>query len=941
MSCDRYLLSQGKRPEPTLKTKARALSLAVLSPIVALPAVATAQQDQNVRQYEEVVITGSRIKRADLESSSPVAVISRVELEAAGAADVGEVLRRLPAVTGASSSNRTGGDTDGITTIDLRGIGDNNTLVLINGRRAVQRDIDGQVDLSSVPMEVVERIEVLKDGASAVYGSDAIAGVVNIITKKNFEGLMINAERGQSRYSDADNRYLSLTWGAEHDKGSFLVNVARRAEDGYFRRDREISKDADLRRFGDFGNNMRSSRSPATRIRDADGGTLIPGLSGTITAKDGVVITPGDPLDPNDFRDWLGQWGNETPCNISGTCDSFNYHDFESASNDHETTSLFLSSDYRINDHARAYAEINITNLKSLSIFAPAAIDFREAFDNVRAIVSADNIYNPFGVDLNIQRRITENGIVRPKFADVNTRRIILGLDGKIGDSEWDYDIGVNLQESSGTETRGDQISLQRVRTAMGPSFVDSGGVARCGTPGEVISGCVPINMIGPFGSITREMQDYIFVNKPFKQTENQISALLANFTGPLFDMPAGTAYLATGLEVRHEDATVNYDRATNTGDIAFIEAQEDTDAPTRKINELYAELLLPLHETVDLELAVRYSDYNDFGSTTNPKVGIKWSPTEDLTIRGTVSEGFRAPTFGELYKGNALGFQNGADPCEGPNFASLPGCNGIQSPNVLGYTIRTGGTEELEPEESESFTAGIVYTPSQLEGLSITVDYWEIEQKNVVDTIDSDFIVQQNATTGTLFADAIRRDPTTNELISVDVKQTNIGKREMAGWDLSVRYSLPDTAWGGFDFTFDYAYMDKWNDKPSPDADLRELAGTSTTTRTLPNDRWIAGIRWYRDNYDANWSLTYIGDLDDLGNLDANDNPYPVDDYFKNDAQFSYMLHDYDAKVTLGIDNVFDEEPPRYGATVRGGHDSYTYSSRGRFYYFRASKTF
>lgn len=913
------------------------------------PTAAFGQQSAQL-ELEEVLVTGSRIKRSELEAASPVAIISSEQIGQTGATDLGQVMNQLPAVTGSPRSQHgAGGFNDGSVEIRLRGLDARNTLVLINGRRSVQRGTGSSVDLGSIPLATIERIEVLKDGASAVYGSDAVAGVVNVILKRDYDGLMLEGEIGESSQGDGRRESASLTWGGQFadQRGRALVSATYQSEDAIFRRDRDISSDADLRRFG--GSNLRSGRAPATRIRaanSADAALLETIAPGNLTARSQYGISPdarlGSGLTVADLQNNFRTWTYETPepCNVSQACDGFDYHDYETQSNDHKTNGLWVSGDYDLGGDNRLFAELGFSSVDSTGIFAPAAVEFSELVDGRRNIVSANSIYNPFGVDVNVQRRVTENGIVRPTHNEGTTQRFVFGVEGALF-HDWDYSVALNLQDADNLVSRGSQMSVERVRQAIGPSFIetaaDGSPVFRCGDPGNVIFGCVPLNLIGPVGSIDQSMLDWIFVNKPTERSTNKLRAVNADFTGPLFDLPGGAAQLAVGAEYREEHAAIVLDRATNVGDVAFVEAQEDTLAPTREIKEVYSEILLPVLSKVDIEAAVRWSDYNDFGSSTNPKIGLKYRPFESLLLRGTYSEAFRAPTFGELYAGRAFAFVNFEDPCESGSQAQLPGCpGGSPLPPNLGFSQRTGGTRNLKAEEAESYTLGVVYTPS--EELSLTADYWNIKQSNVVDTIGVQVKMDDAANNGAAspyFADVVR-DPVSGELLYVDDTLQNIAQREIAGWDLAARYSLRDTAWGEFLFGIDLSHMTRWRDNEDDDE-----VGTWSDRSALPENRVVGQIAWELGAWGASANIQYI---DSMHNVEAGEGIIDhVDSYTRTDAQVSYTTDRFgkELRVVLGVLNLFDQDPPIVGTTVDGGTDPTTYDPTGMYPYLRISQRF
>ena len=914
----------------TIKRKLRALSFTAAAVSCALSGTTWAQetndQDTAAEAGNVVSITGSRIKRQQLVSSSPVTVLDRDAIEQSGVSSVGELLTELPSVIGSPGTPRSGGNNNGIATVRLRGLSSNNTLVLINGRRVSTRGVSSTVDLETIPFDAVERVEVLKDGASAVYGSDAIAGVVNIIMRNDYDGLTVNTEFGESRHGDATQSRFGFTWGGSTEKSSWIVSANHFSDDGWMRRDRAISSDADLRRFGATGTNLRSSKSPRSWIFTTDYSAL------GVTAVDGATWSATNGYDPaNDFRDFNGFWGSApndaASCDQSVQCDSFNYHDFETGSNDYNTTTIWVAGEHEINDETVVFLEYNAADIQSTNFFAPGAIEFGDS-----VIVSENNVYNPFGQDVVVQRRITENGILRPLVADSDVNRFTFGVKGSLAD--WDWDIAYSNQQSKVVETRGTQMSLERIRNAAGDS---DACLARS-------DGCVPLDLIGPFGSINQEMIDYIFYHKPTSIYDNELRYTTANITGAIAELPAGELMVAAGAEMRWENAQIIHDAGRNSGDIAFVEAVEDTFAPTRKIKEYYFEASAPLlkdaamAKSLDLELAVRYSDYSDFGSTTNPKLGIRWSITEDFMLRYSYTEGFRAPTFGELYTPSARGFVNDTDPCTTDSWSGLAGC-AVRAPGDLGYTALFGGNSELKPEEAESFTAGFVWTPESIEGLEITADFWQIEQTNVVDTYGATRKVRDNAENPALWADTVIRNPNSGALVVVMDVFENIDGRELSGWDLEAKYSWDTASAGRFVAQLGVSNLSEWIDIEERDGVVSrtDIAGIVTGGASFPEMKVNGSLNWQMDDMSATWHLSHIDELIDTDN-DVVENP-KVDAYWKHSLQFGYQLpEEWNTRLTFGIDNLFDEEPPILASTVDGGHDPDTYSARGRFFYVRAS---
>jgi len=921
-----------------LTFKLSALSVAMLSGSVlfAAPLIANAAEtEKTIDEVEVISITGSRIKRTDLEGASPVTVLSRADIDLSGATNIGELINRLPSVTGTPSSENTGVN-GGTASFTLRGLSANNTLVLIDGRRAITRGSDATVDLNSIPFEMVDRIEVLKDGASAIYGSDAIAGVLNIIMLKEYNGLKLDAEYGVSSEGDAANRYVAMTWGASDEKSSVVFSASKRIKDGYGRADRRISENSNHSSYDPKGSNKGSSRSPHSVIwhtpTDANGNPAMReedvAAWGTswITGADRAAWTPNNPYDPvNDFRDFNG-WNFEDG-------DEYNYASLESASNDLSISNLFVNATYELTDNVTLFSTLSANKNTSHGTQAPAAI----TEDASGSWVSATNQYNPFDTGVRVRRRVTEGGTLRPLDTDALTTRFVIGLEGELGD--WNWDMAYSSQTVDVNQTQGTQIARDRVRFALGDS---DDCLART-------DGCVPLDVFGAPGAITEEMRGYIFANKPTINMENKLSYYQANIAGPVFELPAGDLQIAAGFEYREESGSITYDADANKNNTAYLNAYYDTEPHPRDITEFYVEANVPvlsnvfLAHSLELDLAVRTSEYSDFGRTTNPKYAMKWRPVEELLVRASYSEGFRAPTFGELYAGQSDAWGPENDPCWTNTNATHLGCFDETIPSQTGIDhVISGGNPDLTPETSQSFTYGIVWSPDYIEGLSVTLDAFNIKQDNVISELDLQTVLDRNAETGTLYADKIHRD-VTGRIEYVEATDLNLESREISGFDWEVTYHLPEFDFGELSFAFNGSHLNKWIDDITPDDDAIDYSGhfTGGFVGAYHKNRMNFGIQYSKENLNASWTTYYLPSvIDDWATSEEKE--VLMESYMQHDIQVSYFVeYGVDTNVSFGIINLLDEEPPFTDSNYQGGFEQFNYSSRGRYMYFRLSKEF
>lgn len=872
-----------------------------------------ADPESAATQLDEVLVTGSRLATTGLNTSAPVTILDRSEIDATGATSVGELLRELPVAT-ASASDTAGRGNGGSATVALRGLSAVNTLVLINGRRVLSNNDGGTVDLNSIPFEAVDRVEVLQDGASAIYGSDAIAGVVNIIMRREFEGLALKGGYGVSSRDDLANTELSATFGHHADKGGFVFNASMREADGNFIADRPISRDPDWRAQGG-----RNFRDPLPTV------AVVQGLPGFGNAERILLDGVAQAATVNDFRAFVFPDTND-PLSVGN--DGINYWLYETSASDIRQQNVSFTGDYELTSDLTAFVEASFNRRRSKGYLAP---DYFGAVYGDPIILSANNDFNPFGVDLSVARTIGEQPFRGRRQSNVTSdvSRFVAGIEGGI--DEWKWDLSYNHQNLDQLTFGGEGVLRDRLQQAAGDSD-DCRAAA---------NGCVPINLLGAEGTITPEMLDFISADSN-TTVKSRMQSAVANFSGSLFNLPAGEVRMAIGAEFRRETFSSDNDRNSELN--AFVGRGPTPDAfpPEREITEIYTEFAVPLLESLDLDLAARYSDYNLFGDTTNPKVGLKWRPIDSLLIRGSWGTGFRAPTFNEAFSGQTRGFAPIVDPCAGPDFASLPGCGGRQAPaNTTGTFIVSGGNPDLLPEEADNLTVGVVFTPSFAPRLSATLDFYRIEKDGIIGSIDRNYVLAQNAANGS-YADRVTRDPTTNSVTQVIATRANLLNQSIQGIDFGLQYETADRPLGTFQFRADLTYLDTFEQSPAPGAPPVRRVGTYTdATGTLARVRGTGRATWNRGPFTLSTGLRYVDGVRNDGSLLVDGEHLQADEYVQNDWMASYNFEQATTIVTVTIENIFDEMPPFLEGNYANGFDQGSFNSRGRFFMMRVEKSF
>ena len=887
-------------------------------------AIATAASAQNAgtesaaTQLDEVVVTGSRLATTGLNTSAPVTILDRTEIEATGAASVGELLRELPVAT-ASARDSAGRGNGGSATVALRGLSAVNTLVLINGRRVLSNNEGGTVDLNSIPFEAVERVEVLQDGASAIYGSDAIAGVVNIIMRRDFEGLSLKGGYGVASRGDLPNRELSATIGHEADKGGFVFNASWREADGNFIADRPVSRDPDWRSLGG-----RNFRDPLPVV------AVVQGLPGFGNAERVLREGVTQAATVNDFRQFVFP---DTGDPLTSGNDGINYWLYETSASDISQYNTSFSGNYELADKLTGFVEASFGRRKSRGFLAP---DYFGAVYGDPIVLSANNDFNPFGVDLSVARTIGEQPFRgrRQSSVTADVARFVAGVEGELG--TWKWDASYNHQNLDQFTFDGEGVLRDRLQQAAGDSD-------DCRSAGN---GCVPINLLGGPGTITPAMLDFISADSN-NSVKSRMQSAVVNFSGDLFLLPAGEVRMAVGTEFRRETFYSDNDRNAELN--AFVARSPAPDAfpPAREITELYAEFAVPLlkdapfAQSLDLDLAGRYSDYDLFGSTSNPKVGLKWRPIESLLIRGSWGTGFRAPTFAESFGGQTRGFATIVDPCAGPNFASLPGCPGQAPANTTGTFVLSGGNPDLLPEEADNLTFGAVFTPAFAPRLALTVDLYRIKKEGIIGSINRNYILAQNAANGS-YEDRITRDPTTHAVQEVIATRANLLGQSIRGIDFGVQYETEDRPIGRFSFRTDLTYLDTFEQSPAPGAAPVRFVGTYTdSTGTLARVRGTGRVTWTRGPFALTTAARYVGGVRNDGSLLVDGEHLQADSYLQSDWMATYEFEPAKLKVMLSVENAFDEMPPFLEGNYANGFDQGSFNSRGRFFMTRIEKSF
>ena len=604
---------------------------------------ATAEQE-GASELDRVTVTGSRIRRAEVETSQPIFQLNREEIQAQGLTSVGDVIQNISANGSTLNSTYNNGG-NGETRVSLRNLGSNRTLVLVNGRRWVGgTGLGGAVDLNTIPTAAVERIEVLKAGASSIYGSDAIAGVVNVILRTDYQGAEANAYMGVFDKGDGFRQSYDLTIGTSDDRFSAMFGAGYVKEEPVLAGDRDISYVPVYNTGVSFG----SSTTPGGRF------ALCTGTINPVTGACSVAQTRPDGTSGFFTYDaWRtgNQWRNFV------AADQYNFAPENYLITPQERKSIFGRATLNLTDDVQAFIQATYNNRRSEQLLAAMPIVLGSgpgAGTQPRTIsISQFSIYNPFGAPVSrIQRRAVETG-GRSFNQNVDTFGFTSGLEGSF--ERWNryftWDAGMVYGRNDQNDTTYGLFNVLAMRNALGPSEIRNGVPVCVNQPGgTVITGCVPLNLLGAPGSITPEMLNYVsFV--AHDEFGYKMKQYFANVTGEIAELPGGMLAFAAGVERRTESGYDQPDALINSGNTTG-NARTAT-AGQYSLQEAYGELSIPLLKDVpfakqlEFSLSSRYSDYSNFGDTVNSAFGFKWRPIEDLMVRGNWAEGFRAPSIG------------------------------------------------------------------------------------------------------------------------------------------------------------------------------------------------------------------------------------------------------------------------------------------------------
>jgi iron complex outermembrane receptor protein len=901
-------------------------SRAMLRCSVALGAVllaAPAMAQQPAPATESVVVTGTRIATTDAVAEAPLTVVSAEDIQQTKATTLEQTLERLPSMGQTNSDNDQNSIAPGgISTADMRGLGSQRTLLLIDGQRMVSTFVAGAQgqDLQNIPVDLIDHIEILRDGASPIYGADAIAGVINIITRKDFQGLELSGGAGISTYGDHTTKQMSALFGVSSDKGGIVAGVQYLTEDPVRQSTREWAGG------GDGNDNVYafSSAIPFGRFQDAKTGKVYCG-----TASNTIAPAAG------------------TSC---GLFDTANDPDLIQG---RDILNANLNAHYDILDNLTAYSSTFFTNRKSFAQLNPEPIG--DVYPSAKylsgVIIPATNPSNPTGDPLLLRKRLYEAG--DRQFSDnVDTFQERFGLKGKL--ANWSFDGGYQFGESDGDDFTHNSVNLTHVQELVGAQPCEPGAPAGCGS----------VLLAGP-NSLTPAQQAYVrYVGADTSRYQENIAYL--DITGDLpVSLPGGAVGLAFGGDWRRESVKAIPDALKQTGDFA-----EGTTLPTEgqySVSEVYGEIRLPVLKDLpfaqefSLDIAGRISDYSNFGQANVYKGSFNWAVNDWVRFRGGYGTGVRAPQVGgELYLGSNQSADAYADPCVKPTSATvIANCKAAYPaynpatftqavPQISAARI---GNPNLLPETSKQWNMGAVFTLDGLiSGLSATVDYYNIKLNNYITLITPGSAISlcYNAPNfnNTYCPDFGPRNPVNGSLTTYQEPYTNLGFIHTDGVDMGFNWNNKDVmGMVGLDnwnlgLNTEWTYLNNFLQE-NLDRSITQYAGTySEGAISYGQPKWkgiFSATVTMPEGASFEWTERVIGGETVNGIFgETPDEPgYHIPALAFSDINVNVPWDIYN--FNIGIDNLFDKDPPiaidPYVQTLTNEYDFV-----GRFFYLKAS---
>ena len=919
-----------------------------------VPVAISAAIDASEEPAREIVVTGSRLLRRSFDSATPVVTLDQDYLQTSGYNDITEALLDVPGVTSGVDTSTAQLDTQnaGLSTIDLRNIGDNRTLVLIDGRRTVSNSANSsRVSVSTIPDGMIDRVEVITGGASAVYGSDAIAGVVNIITEKDFEGIRLDAYAGGSTQKGAEELSFEGTIGRNFagGRGNIILSAQWDKDYGLFATDRR-----------------RALRSVA--FDEAANEIEEPDLS---------INIPGGRFVVNNF--YYDENGLQRDFDV--TEQGYDLRPFNTLRIPVERALLAGKLRYEVADNVTAFAHVQYSETDTNSVRAPQEAshltDFGPTLEEVVGRISRTNPFAPAVIaaaaprtGIDFRRRFVEVGN-RETENERRTLRFWAGLEGELG-GNWRWDAAYGYGRYEQDQVRRNALNLENLRFGLNAVRDPATGAIVCADAAARAAGCVPVNLFG-VGSISAEAADYIRADLLFQPRLKQ-QTVQANISGELFQLPAGPVALAAGAEYRKEEASLTTDEVTAAGTSSLAYIPEF--AGEFDVKEAYLEIGVPLiadrpfARELRAEGALRVADYSqgEVGTVLSYNGRLEWAPVRDLRFRASYARAQRAPDITEIYSPPRDDFDTVNDICDGvtattagvvadncradPGIAATIAAEGVFDQDGTSVFAPNSGNLDLREETADTYTIGAVVRP--IPAVTFSADYYNIRVKNAIGTISNANILRECYGTDDpgrdQFCGEIQRDAE-GQISRILNRELNLNELETSGLDLGLAARFAVGLPGRFDLTANYTHVfrNRQTFEGVEGLEIEDFLGEAG----VPKDSALATLRYSTDLFSIRWRTRYVGAV-----VDSNERVRYFEERGVTDPLFldlpAQWRHDIYASISppaidglrlyAGVNNIFDKISPFMpSGTDSGGSDNYatSYDRIGRFAYVGASLRF
>ncbi|GAB3728907.1 TonB-dependent receptor [Luteimonas pelagia] len=842
------------------------------------------ESDQQATTLDRIQVTGSRLTRADIEGAVPVVTIDREDIDVSGDVSVADVLRDTTFASFGNFKPQSGSSAQALATIDLRGLGSGRTLVLIDGRRAPTSPMAASsgVDVNAIPLAAVERIEILSDGASAVYGSDAIGGVVNIILRKDFDGAELRYGIGQTKVTGGDTEEASAVFGATSERGRIVGGAGMSRRGMVFTRD-QIG--GSTRGVSTYGNNYYAWAF------DADGDLV--GAS--------IEAAPGFSCDQGAFY-FLGNTTGQPAFSPNGNC-SFNFNSVAANEASIENESVFLRGDYQINDNWNVYSAASSTKTESFGRYAPVPgvvrvedgtpndVNFGERCDSTPGACASD------GLPTYYFHRFAAAGN-RDNFTDSTNRDFLLGFEGQLTDT-----IGVDFGIR-----RTDYKYLE-----LGRGYIVGSLANAAANNGDYL-------LNDPFGADESVLNSFkVTINRESRYSSDEI---YAQTFFDVFEMAGGISNAVIGAEHREDTFTDQYDSLSEAG--VVLGSAGNSSGGERSVSAVFFEWLFPFTTTFDMTVAGRYDNYSDYGNDFSPKVSFRWQPLDALTFRGSYGQGFRAPPLDILSQKTTFS----AEPVNDPQ-----SCAALGQPTTCQLQVDTFfvANPDLLSEQSKQYSLGVVWAP--LDWLDMSLDHYNITVEDTIVAIGAQDIINSDLDPGTYgpipAGLGLVRNPLTGRITSITAGYANAGELNTNGYDFRLNTNFDLGAMGNLRNQLMVSYIDEY-EITDPNGVKTEYTGLEGT----PHGRASLRNAWGIGDWTFGFNSNYIHHQPTVTSSGRGPGGYTT-----HDVQIAWEAP-WNATVAVGAINVGDRYPELNAYDGRPWN-FYLYDANGRTTYFRYTQRF